>query len=229
MRENEYEEDFLLISGIQHFSFCKRQWALIHIEQQWSENVFTAKGTIFHEKAHDGYSSEKRKDIIISRGMPIRSRRLGISGQCDIVEFHRDDKGVFLPQRDGTFTLFPVEYKSGKAKISDEDRMQLTAQVICLEEMFLIDIPFAYIYYGETKKRERVEISIDMRHRCEELLDEMRGYYARGYTPKVKQSKKCAACSLSELCLPTLKSKKTSVKQYIQSYLEDSDSKGEFN
>lgn len=229
MKESDYkEEEFLMLSGIQHFVFCRRQWALIHIEQQWNENVFTVEGNILHEKAHDGYSSEKRKDIIISRGMPIHSRRLGISGNCDIVEFHKDEQGVFLPERNDKYSLFPIEYKRGKPKITDEDKMQLTAQVMCLEEMFVTQIPEAYLYYGEIRRRERVEITQEMKQECTALLQEMHGYFSRGYTPKVKKSKKCDACSLKDLCLPSLEAKQN-VCGYIQTYLEEGNVKGEFD
>ncbi|MGN1148989.1 MAG: CRISPR-associated protein Cas4 [Lachnospiraceae bacterium] len=221
MKESEYrEEDFLQLAGLQHFSFCRRQWALIHIEQQWVENVLTTEGNIFHKKAHDGYSSEKRRDIIISRGMPVHSRVLGISGECDIVEFHRTEEGIMLPGREGNYKVYPIEYKRGKSKITDEDRLQLTAQAMCLEEMFVTDIPEAYLFYGETRRREQVEITEELRDECQKLLQEMHQLYARGYTPVVKKAKKCDACSLKEICLPKLeKSKK--VVSYISGYLED--------
>lgn len=221
MMESEYsDEDFIQLAGLQHFSFCRRQWALIHIEQQWVENVFTVKGDIFHKNAHNGYSSEKRKDILISRGMPVHSRELGISGECDIVEFIKMADGISLPGREGKYRVYPVEYKRGKSKITDEDRLQLTAQVICLEEMFVTDIPEAYLFYGETRRRERVEITQELRAECGKLLKEMHGLYARGYTPVVKKTKKCETCSLKEICLPKLeKSKK--VTSYVAGYLDE--------
>lgn len=111
------EEDYLMLSGIQHFSFCRRQWALIHIEQQWDENLRTVEGNLFHKKAHDGYSSEKRKDIIVSRGMPVFSSELGVSGICDIVEFRRNDaEGIALYGREGKYLVYPVEYKKGSPR-----------------------------------------------------------------------------------------------------------------
>ena len=218
--ESEYrEEDFLQLAGLQHFTFCRRQWALIHIEQQWEENVLTAKGNIFHEKVHDGYSSEKRKNVIISRGMPVRSRVLGISGECDVVEFVQAEEGIALPGREGKYILYPIEYKRGKTKATDEDRMQLTAQAMCLEEMFVTEIPQAYLFYGETRRRECVEITEALRKECRHLLQEMHQFYARGYTPKVKKTKKCEACSLKEICLPKLENKKN-VAQYIAEHVE---------
>lgn len=218
--ESEYrEEDFLQLAGLQHFTFCRRQWALIHIEQQWEENVLTVKGNLFHEKVHDGYSSEKRKNVIISRGMPVHSRTLGISGECDVVEFVRAEEGISLPGREGKYILYPIEYKRGRAKVTDEDRMQLTAQAICLEEMFLTEIPQAYLFYGETRRRECVEITEALREECRRLLQEMHQFYARGYTPKVKKTKRCEACSLKEICLPKLE-KSRNVAQYISGHLE---------
>lgn len=220
MMESEYrEEDFLQLAGLQHFTFCRRQWALIHIEQQWEENVLTAKGNIFHEKVHDGYSSEKRKNVIISRGMPVRSRVLGISGECDVVEFVQAEEGIALPGREGKYILYPIEYKRGKTKATDEDRMQLTAQAMCLEEMFVTEIPQAYLFYGETRRRECVEITEALRKECRHLLQEMHQFYARGYTPKVKKTKKCEACSLKEICLPKLEKQKN-VAQYIAEHME---------
>lgn len=218
--ESEYkEEDFLQLAGLQHFTFCRRQWALIHIEQQWEENVLTVKGDLFHEKVHDGYSTEKRKDMIISRGMPIHSRILGVSGECDVVEFVRADGGIPLPGREGKYILYPIEYKRGRSKATDEDRMQLTAQVICLEEMFLTEIHQAYLFYGETRRRECVEITDELRDECRRLLGEMHHLYARGYTPKVKKTKRCESCSLKAICLPKLEKSK-SVARYISENLE---------
>ena len=130
------EDDYLMISGIQHFKFCRRQWALIHIEQQWAENEHTAVGKLMHEKVHDPYLREKRKGVIIARALPISSRELGISGECDVVEFHKCEEGVTLYGHRGLYSIYPIEYKKGKSKPTDEDRLQLAAQVLCLEEMF---------------------------------------------------------------------------------------------
>lgn len=154
------EEDYLMLSGIQHFAFCRRQWALIHMEQQWDENLRTVEGNLFHKKAHDGHSSEKRKNIIISRGMPVFSREMGVSGICDIVEFHRDDmRGIALQGLAGNYLVCPVEYKKGEPKENDADALQLTAQAMCLEEMLSCSIDKGYLYYGEI--RHRIEVVLD--------------------------------------------------------------------
>jgi len=212
------EEDFLLLSGIQHFAFCRRQWALIHIEQQWQENLKTIEGHIVHEKAHDGFSSEKRKNVIISRGMPVFSKRLGISGICDIVEFHKSPEGIRIFGREGLYIPSPVEYKRGKPKNGDYDALQLCAQAICLEEMLLCEIPKGFIYYAETNRRQEIIFSSALREKVRTISNEMHLYYERRYTPKVKPSKSCKACSLTNICMPKL-NKNLSVSRYINSNL----------
>lgn len=212
------EEDFLLLSGIQHFTFCKRQWALIHIEQQWQENLRTVEGGILHEKAHDNTLAEKRGDLIISRGMGISSYTLGITGTCDIVELHRDLDGVNIFGRTGTYKPIPVEYKRGKPKEDDCDALQLCAQAMCLEEMLLCEIPEAYLFYGETKRRLKVILDDSLRERVITMSKEMHELYDKRYTPKVKPSKGCKACSLTEICMPRL-CKNSSVDKYIKENL----------
>lgn len=183
------EEEYLMISGIQHFKFCRRQWALIHVEQQWAENVHTVVGELMHKRAHDPYFDEKRKDTLVVRALPVASRQLGASGECDIVEFHKCDDGITLCGHRGTYSVYPVEYKKGKPKKTDEDKLQLVAQAMCLEEMFSTNIQEGAIFYGETRKRERVEFSDALRKEVKDMFQEMHEYYKRNYTPKVKQSK----------------------------------------
>lgn len=214
------EDDYLMISGIQHFKFCRRQWALIHIEQQWEENVHTVVGELMHKKAHDPYLSEKRKDLLVVRGLPVSSKELGISGECDVVEFHQCEEGIKLHGHRGLYSVYPVEYKKGKPKLTKEDQLQLTAQALCLEEMFSAEVPEGAVFYGETRRRESVKITEDLRQEVRELLAEMHGYYNRNYTPKVKYSKACNACSLKEICLPKL-GKTRSVKGYIDEMLKE--------
>lgn len=217
---SEYaEDDFLQLSGIQHFAFCRRQWALIHIEQVWSENFLTAEGRIMHERAHNPFITEKRGDVITVRDMAIHSRRLGISGKCDVVEFNRDENGVELAGRAGKWSPLIVEYKRGKPKVDDCDRLQLTLQAICLEEMLVCGkIERGCLYYGETKHREYVEITDDLRNNAENMVKEMHSYMSRGHTPKVKPSKSCKRCSLFDLCLPKV-TEKGNVAKYISESL----------
>ena len=214
------EEDYLMISGIQHFQFCKRQWALIHIEQQWADNIHTVKGELMHKKAHDPYLTEKRKDVLTVRALPVSSRVLGISGECDVVEFQKSEDGIHLFGHRGTYKIYPVEYKKGKPKDSEEDILQLTAQAMCLEEMFSAEIPAAALYYGETRRRQEIEITKELRQKVRDITAKMHQYYDRRYTPKVRTSKKCASCSLKELCIPKLE-KAGTVKAYIEHALEE--------
>ena len=214
------EDDYLMISGIQHFKFCRRQWALIHVEQQWAENVHTVIGELMHKKVHDPYLREKRKDTIIVRALPVSSKTLGISGECDVVEFHKCQDGISLFGHRGLYSVFPVEYKKGKPKVSEEDKLQLTAQAMCLEEMFSAEIREGAIFYGETKRRELVQFSNELRKEVQEMFEEMHQYYKRGYTPKVKKTKACNACSLKEICVPRLE-KTPSVSDYIERKLKE--------
>ena len=211
------EEDFLQLSGIQHFVFCRRQWSLIHIEHQWRDNLRTVEGNIVHEKCHDEDFIEKRGDLLVCRGMRIFSRSLGLSGQCDVVEFSQGDDGATLYGREGLWRPCPIEYKRGKPKPDDADILQLCAQAICLEEMFCCEIAEGYLYYDEIHRRERVEIS-EYRQRVIDVVTEMRHYFACGYTPKAKSGRKCGQCSLKDICLPKM-SKIKSVANYYQTML----------
>lgn len=212
------EEDFLMLSGIQHFAFCRRQWALIHIEQLWEENLHTTEGNLLHQVCHDGYSSESRREVLISRGMPVYSRSMGVSGECDIVEFRKAAHGITLHGREGCYTVYPVEYKRGEPKDSDIDILQLAAQAVCLQEMLGCEIHDAAIFYGKTKRRLKVSLSEELKGRVRELFAEMHSYFARGHVPKVKPSKSCSACSLKNLCLPKL-CKAPPVKAYLEQTL----------
>lgn len=213
------EEDYLPLSGIQHFAFCRRQWALIHIEQQWEENLRTADGRIMHTNAHDGSFREKRGDIIITRAMQVSSAALGLSGECDVVEFHQDPKGIPLHGLEGTYRIIPVEYKRGKPKEDACDAVQLCAQALCLEEMLCCEIPEAYLYYGETRRRQRIPLDKPIREQTVSMITEMHALFARQHTPKVKRTKACNACSLKEICLPVLM-KQRSAADYLKEALE---------
>lgn len=213
------EEEYLLLSGIQHFIFCRRQWGLIHIEQLWNENFFTTDGRIMHEKAHDGLSFEKRGNVLISRGMPIASRTLGFSGTCDIVEFREDESGITLFTRPGKYKVYPVEYKRGSEKVSDCDIIQVVAQAMCLEEMLVCDIETAYIYYGKERHRFEIQINQELRDKVICISKEMHVLFKRKHTPVVKAKKECKTCSLQEKCVLGMLGK--SAKQYVQSILTE--------
>lgn len=216
-----YNEDELLqLSGLQHFVFCRRRWALIHIEQLWAENFRTVDGALFHSNAHDSGFTESRGDTLITRGMYLHSKRLGVSGQCDVLEFHVSPDGITLAGRPGKWRPFPVEYKRGLPREDTGDALQLCGQAMCLEEMLCCDIPGGALFYGESRRRVSVDFTSELRCQVESCLDEMHSLYRRGHTPKVKPKKGCNACSLKELCLPKLMNLK-SVSAYICEHMED--------
>ena len=217
----ENEDDYLMMSGLQHFDFCRRQWALIHIEQQWAENALTAEGRVEHSLCDDDSRSEKRNDLIIMRGMRVISHKLKLVGVCDVVEFHACTKGgISLQKYEGEWELIPVEYKHGHSKTIDADRLQLCAQGIALEEMFVCKIDYGFLFYKETKRREKVEFSKELRLKVEEMSKEMTNYFQRGWTPKVKMSGNCKSCSLADICVPKINGKKD-VAEYIGEYVGD--------
>lgn len=143
-----------MLSGLQHFSFCPRQWALIHIEGLWAENLRTVEGELLHTKTHDPGARESRGDTLILRGLRVFSAALGLSGACDVVEFRQNPCGVPLAGREGRWQPFPVEYKRGKPKAHRADEIQLCAQAVCLEEMLCCAIPAGALFYGETRRRQ---------------------------------------------------------------------------
>ena len=177
-------DDWLPLSGIQHFCFCRRQWALIHLEQQWAENRRTVEGQLDHARCHDADQTERRGGLLITRGMQVVSRRLGLSGNCDVVEFRADPEGIPLQSTEGLWKPMPVEYKHGRAKASDADRLQLCAQAMALEEMLVCSIQEGALFYEETRRREVVPLTEELRQTTQKMADEMHAYFARGYTPK---------------------------------------------
>ncbi|MBF0566476.1 MAG: CRISPR-associated protein Cas4 [Nitrospirae bacterium] len=202
-----YEEDELvLLSALQHFVFCKRQCALIHVEQAWSENLLTAEGRIMHEKADSG-NYESRGDVRIEYGLPMRSLRLGLSAKADVVEFHRSSAGTWQP--------FPVEYKHGKPKADNCDKVQLCAQAICLEEMLGVEIASGALFYGQTRRREDVVFDRKLRMETEDIALKVHELIGSKITPKQEYSKKCNNCSLIELCMPKVCGKRASAKEYL--------------
>lgn len=214
------QEEYLLISGIQKFVFCPRQWALAYIEGQWGDNLQTVEGELFHTRAHAAGASETRGDLLILRDLRVFSNKMGITGACDVVEFHREEGGVSLQGREGKWRAFPVEYKKGKPKPHKADELQLCAQAMCLEEMLCCEIPQGALFYGETRRRQSVLLDEHLRKEVRTITQEMHRYAARGYTPKTKPHKGCTLCSLREICLPVL-CKKRSATAWVQKRMEE--------
>ena len=205
------EEDLIMLSALQHYAFCPRQCALIHVEQVWVESGLTAQGRIMHEKVHQE-GNESRGPVRIARGVPLRSLRLGLVGVADVVEFHKIGKDIWQP--------FPVEYKRGKPKADHCDLIQLCAQAICLEEMLSVAVPCGALFYGRTRRRLDVTFDDDLRHETEETARKAHELIASGITPPPVYEKRCESCSLIGECLPKKIQKKTSVKRYLTRMME---------
>lgn len=226
MNNTYSDDDLLLLSGIQHFAYCERQWALIHIEKQWLENVKTVEGQHLHERVHNPDLIEKRGDLLTARSLPIVSWRLGLYGMIDLLEFHQTESnqgGTELPNREGFWLPKPVEYKRGKPKPDERDEVQLCAQAICLEEMLQVRIDEGDLYYGENKRRLPVAFDAVLRNRVEELSRRMHEVFENGITPPAEKGHRCSLCSLKDVCMPELTRKSRSVAGYIQREIKEID------
>lgn len=204
------EDELVMVSALQHYLFCPRQCAFIHIEQQWRENRFTAEGRILHERVHGG-GRESRRTVRVEFNVPIRSLRLGLAGRADIVEFHLQEGGLWQP--------LPVEYKRGRPKKDETDRVQLCAQALCLEEMLGCSIPEGALYYGEKKRRTAVVFDDGLRKTTEQTAIAVHALLAGGKTPPPSYAKRCENCSFIPSCLPKIATRKR-VARYLKSMVE---------
>jgi CRISPR-associated exonuclease Cas4 len=218
------EDDLLPLSGPQHMTFCERRWALVQIEKVWEENRLTAEGRLLHEKAHSG-DIESRPGVLIRRAVPLRSFRLGLSGQADIVEFvpaKAGERGVALDARLGFWRPYPIEYKRSKDKAGSwAYRVQLCAQAICLEEMLGLDVPEGAVYDGSTKRRQLVAFDAALRGAVETVTREMHKLFTAGTTPPPIFKKACHSCSLKDRCFPETLGALRSVKAYYRKFLRE--------
>ena len=219
-------DNFLPLAGIQHYAFCPRQWALIYIEQAWEDNVLTVEGRLLHERVDNPLELEARGDLFIARSVYLASQTLGLSGIADVVDFRRlnsidQGQGALLPNRSGYWMPHPVEYKRGRPKRDDRDKVQLCAQAICLEELLGVHIEEGDLFYGEIRRRQRVVFDTALRKRVYDLAAEMHVLFAEGVTPPAKVGPNCRECSLVGLCLPKLAKKSRSVARYLSSALAE--------
>lgn len=214
------DENLLLLSGIQHIVFCPRQWALIHLEQQWEENLKTIEGKHLHERVDDPFLKDSVKDCLIWRAVNLVSYRLGLSGRADVVEFHRKQNGLKIPGRSGSWMPFPVEYKRGKPKSDESDEVQLCAQAMCMEEMFGTKIGEGALYYGETRRRSAVNFSTELRFYVVKYASEMHRLFDNGITPPPVYKPHCKFCSLVDICIPQQLSNKRLVTDYLTYVLQ---------
>ena len=208
------EDDLLPLSGLQHLLFCERQCALIHIEQAWSENLFTAEGRIMHERVHEA-DRESRGNVRIQYGMPLRSLQLGLISKADVVEFHLDN------EHGNKWRPFPVEYKRGKPKKENYDKVQLCAQAICLEEMLGIEVPTGALFYGKTRRRQDVIFDGNLRKETADAAKRFHELVNSRITPKPDYSPKCDSCSMYDLCLPKTVEKTKSINRYLMNAVRE--------
>ena len=216
------EEDLIAISALQHALFCERQCALIHLDQTWSENRFTAEGKLLHERVHE-IGSETRAGVRIARGLRLRSLNLGLSGIADVVEFHaaEDGGGVAVPGLRGRWLPYPVEYKRGRSKTADCDRVQLCAQAICLEEMLGCTIAEGALFYGEPRRREVVALTETLRATTREIARRVHRIVQAESLPPPEEGPKCRSCSLRDACLPGVVGGGHRVAIYLEKVLSE--------
>ncbi len=218
-----YADDELVpLSALQHAVFCMRQCALIHLEGAWTENALTAEGRVLHGRV-DRREHETRRDVRLATALRLVSRRLGVAGVADMVEFHRvredDAAGVPLSGLAGRWQPFPVEYKRGRPKAHRADEVQLCAQAMCLEEMLQTTIPAGALFYGETRRRLDVPFDAALRALAERTADDVHRLLAAGTVPKGECGKWCESCSLVDDCSP--RSQGRSVRAWLARRLED--------
>ena len=219
-----YDDDqMLMLSGIQHYMFCPRQWALIHVEQQWDDNRLTAEGKVLHQNVDNPAYRQKNGDAVTLRAVHVASHALGLYGITDAIELLPSEvqtDAITHPRYPGFWRPYPVEYKRGHRKPDERDEVQLAAQVICLEEMYGIHIPEAALFYHETRHREAVQIDEHLRRLTFELSEAMHRTFESGFTPKAEERGGCRSCSLIDICAPSL-TKKSSVAYYLKKSLDE--------
>lgn len=213
------EADLLPVSALQDITFCERRCALRHIERHWEENIATVEGQNFHERSHDA-GTESRGDVRITRGLLLRSLRLGISGKTDVVEFHRlpagESGGIELNGAPGHWRPYPVEYKRGRLRPERSYEIQLCAQAVCLEEMLGVGVPAGALFYGKTARRQVVVFDQVLRRQTEEAAARLHELFKLGRTPDAVYAKnKCQQCSLFDLCLPRQAASSRNVDAYL--------------
>jgi len=214
------EDDYVPLSALQHWVFCPRQCALIHVDRAWEENALTAQGRVLHTKVHND-RTEWVDGVLVARGLALASARLGLSGQTDVVEFHpicdaetdasrtnaAQTSGILLPGREGLWRLFPVEYKRGKKKSHQADEVQLCAQAICLEEMLGANIPDGALFYGKSRRRTPVVFTDSLRRQTEDVALRVHEMIMGSVSPRPKYAARCKSCSLMSYCMPKTKSR----------------------
>lgn len=211
------EDDLLPLSALQHLLFCERQCALIHVERLWRENRYTAEGRVMHERVHTA-DRDSRGKIRIEFGVPLRSLSLGLVGQADVVEFHKIEG---LQGKLSLWLPFPIEYKRGKAKKENWDRVQLCAQALCLEEMLNVVISDGALFYGKTRRRQEVTFDDALRAETTDAALRLHALIDSAHTPGPIYTSKCENCSFQELCLPKTIGRQKSAVDYLKKIMKE--------
>ena len=200
-------DDPLMLSALQHWSYCPRQCALIHLEQAFDENVHTMRGNAVHERV-DTAGFETFEGVRIERALPVWSDRLELVGKCDVVEFHPDGR------------IYPVEYKHGRKRAKIHDDLQLAAQALCLEEMLGKPVAKGAIYHHTSRRRREVAITPELRRQVEDTIAAIRAMLASGQLPPPVNDKRCNECSLKEICQPEVLAGKSRQRGMVVSLFE---------
>ena len=215
------EDDMLMLSGIQHFMFCPRQWGLIHLYQEWDDNRLTIEGQLLHQHVDNPFYRQKNGDVITLRTVSVASHVLGLYGITDAIELTPAESQVNAirhPRYEGYWNVLPVEYKRGKQKPNACDEVQLTAQVICLEEMYHIHLDYGALYYHEIRRRDLIHINENLRKLTKESAVQMHEIFDSRKIPNVELQPHCKRCSLYDICLPSV-NKKMRVSTYLKKHL----------
>ncbi len=212
-------DDYLLISGVQHYMFCKHQWGLIHVECVWDENVLTYEGHRLHERVHDGELKESRGDTYYSRGVAVCSDILRVQGVIDLIEFTNNKRGIYIEEKGDFYFPRIVEYKKGVPKEGLEDKLQLVTLAMAFEEMKGIKLDYGYLFYFGTKKREKVVFSEELRQAAVKAISEMHYFFDNRITPLPEKKPACKSCSLEAVC--SYRFSKKDAKKYISNILEE--------
>jgi CRISPR-associated exonuclease Cas4 len=213
------DDDLIQLSGIQHYAFCPRQYALAYIELQWTENVLTIEGKHLHDRVDDPFDRDSGTELVVWRSVNLISYALGLSGRADVVEFRNSDDGIELSGKPGKWRPYPVEYKRGKPKPDDRDKVQLCAQAMCMEEMFDTTIDEGALFYGEIRRRTTVEFDIPLRDQVAAYAAEMHKLFKQGITPPPVYKSHCKSCSLVDICLPKPLISFKSASEYLKTEL----------
>ena len=217
------DDEMLQLSGIQHYVFCPRQWALIYIEQVWIENHLTAEGRIMHENVDNPFQRERNGSSVITlRGVRLESKILGFNGIADAVEIYPHTNRLLSKQEimsNKIYSMIPIEYKHGRRKISDCDRIQVTLQAMILEEMSGIKISQGAVFYWAERHREYFEINDNLRANVREVSKDMHSLFSSRTIPTASKKRCCRNCSIYDICLPELSNK--NVSTYLKTHFNE--------